>query len=353
MPVTPHTTHTHRRASARRSPEPTVLLAASPGGHLDLLRSAPDAFRGARRVWVTSPGPAVEHLRSGGDASADDVVELVPLVGRSPVRTVRNAARSLRALRRHRPQLIVTSGASPAIPVAVLGRLLGIPVVFVETMARVDSPSESGRVLSRLADEVAVQWPEMAEVYPGARVCRPALLQDVPAGLSGTGQGTFVALGTHDGGFDRLLRAADDAAGRGLLPRPVRAQTGATAYEPRHFDETRDWFPPEELRAAVDDAEMLVCHAGAGIISGGLRAGLRPMVMPRRAHHGEHFDDHQLQIARQLGRLGAVVPVHDAIDQGDVDRALADQELRMPGAELPTVSDLLRSHVLRHTGAAA
>lgn len=342
MLVNPHTTHKRGR------PTPTVLLAASPGGHLDLLRGALDAYCGAKRVWVTSPGPVVEHLRATGDA-----VELVPLVGRSPARTLHNGARSLRALRRHRPQLIITSGASPAIPVALLGRLLRIPVVFVETMARVDTPSESGRVLSRLADEVAVQWPQMAEVYPGARVCRPALLQDVPDALSTTGQGTFVALGTHDGGFDRLLRAADEAAGEGLLPRPVRAQTGATAYEPRHFDESRAWFPPEGLRAAVDDAAVLVCHAGAGIIAGGLRAGLRPVVMPRRAHHGEHFDDHQLEIAGQLGRLGAVVPVHESIDPIDVERALDDGELRMPGSDLPTVSALLRSQVLRHTGAIA
>ncbi|MEV4423128.1 glycosyltransferase [Patulibacter sp. NPDC049589] len=348
MSVPPHTTH-HNDVRRAHQQAPCVLLAASPGGHLDLLRSARDAaFGGTRRVWVTAPGPAVEPLRATGDA-----VELVPLVGRDPVRVVRNAARSLRALRRHRPQLIVTSGASPAIPVALLGRLLRIPVVFVETMARVDSPSASGRVLSRLAVAVAVQWPGMAAVYPGARVCRPALLEDVPERRADGGHGTFVALGTHAGGFDRLLRAADEAAAAGLLPRPVRAQTGATAYEPRHFDEARPWLAPDELRGAVDDAELLICHAGAGIISGGLRAGLRPVVMPRLSRHGEHFDDHQLEIAGQLGDLRAVVPVDGAIERDHVAAALADGDLRMPGAGLPSVSALLRTHVLRHTGVPA
>jgi UDP-N-acetylglucosamine--N-acetylmuramyl-(pentapeptide) pyrophosphoryl-undecaprenol N-acetylglucosamine transferase len=343
MPV-----NTHMSPTTKAPGVPTVMLAASPGGHLDLLRSARGAFAGTHCVWVTSPGPGVQPLREAGD-----VVEVVPLVGRSPVRTMRNAARSLRALRRHRPRLIVTSGASPALPVAVLGRLLRVPVVFVETMARVDTPSESGRVLSRLADEVAVQWPTMTAVYPGALVCRPALLEDVPDRRSGAGRGTFVALGTHDGGFDRLLRAADDAAARGLLPRPVRGQVGASDYRPEHFDEVTPFLTPAELEGALDDAQVVVCHAGAGIISGGLRAGVRPLVMPRLARHGEHFDDHQLQITDQLAEIGAVVPVDDEIRPRDVEAALADAELRMPGADLPSVSDLLRRHVLQHTGVPA
>lgn len=59
-------------------------------------------------------------------------------------------------------------------------------------------------------------------------------------------------------------------------------------------------------------AELLVCHAGAGTILDALRAGTPIVVMARRPERGEIVDGHQLELAETLSRLGAVRAVEDA-----------------------------------------
>ena len=79
---------------------------------------------------------------------------------------------------------------------------------------------------------------------------------------------------------------------------------------------------------------MFVCHAGVGSIVLARRFGHRPVVVPRRHHLGEHVDDHQLSLARRLGRAGVVTVLEDTDALGAVVEARV-----APGA-VPT-GDLL------------
>jgi UDP-N-acetylglucosamine:LPS N-acetylglucosamine transferase len=63
---------------------------------------------------------------------------------------------------------IVTTGAGVAVPFAVVGRLLGINVVYIESMARVTSPSLTGRMVYLFANTFIVQWPELQKVFKRA-----------------------------------------------------------------------------------------------------------------------------------------------------------------------------------------
>ena len=311
------------RASAQA---PRVHLAASLGGHLELLVQLRDAFDRHRPIWVTAAAAGADPLREAGDTVLD-----LPRFNRSrPWTAIKNAAASLAMVLRERPDVIVVSGAGSVVAFCVFARLLGARVVFVETTARVTSPSTSGRVLSRIASTVLVQWPEMAQVYRNAVVCRPALWEEVSENgtlvehVNGNGtrprNGTFVAVGTHRHQFDRLLEMADRAVATGVLPTPAVAQSGNCRYSPRHL-EARQWMSQEELAAAIESAELVICHAGSGIISAALRAGHKPLVLPRRASHSEHVDDHQVQIVRKLASLGVIVPVDEEISQAHVAAA--------------------------------
>lgn len=83
-------------------------------------------------------------------------------------RTLACARRSWSALRRARPQAVISSGPGMAVPVCLLAKLTGIPVIFVETGSRVRRLSLSGRIVYRFADLFFVQWPELAARYPRA-----------------------------------------------------------------------------------------------------------------------------------------------------------------------------------------
>jgi UDP-N-acetylglucosamine transferase subunit ALG13 len=60
------------------------------------------------------------------------------------------------------------------------------------------------------------------------------------------------------------------------------------------------FLAPERFRALIQAANAVVCPGGPGAIMETRAAGLRPIVVPRRADLGEHVDDHQLAFSRFL-----------------------------------------------------
>lgn len=330
--------------SARPEKRPRIHLVASLGGHLELLVGLDECFEGYDRVWVTAAGDGAASLIARGDR-----VCAVPRLSRArPWTAIGNVTRSFMLAMRERPERVVTVGAGSVVAFSTFARLLGARTTFVETTARVTSPSASGRVLARLASSVIVQWPEMARVYPRAVVCRPALWEDVEEPSRRERSGTFVAVGTHRHQFDRLLEVVDHAVEAKVLPQPVVAQGGTCRYRPKNFD-VRAYMSREELTDAIDGAEYVVCHAGSGIISAALRRGHMPLVMPRLARHHEHVDNHQVQIVEKLGSLGLIVPLGDQISAREVAKAEGGVGRPASNGE-PSVREMLSLELESHAG---
>jgi UDP-N-acetylglucosamine--N-acetylmuramyl-(pentapeptide) pyrophosphoryl-undecaprenol N-acetylglucosamine transferase len=63
----------------------------------------------------------------------------------------------------------------------------------------------------------------------------------------------------------------------------------------------------EDLASAMGRADLVVAHAGVGSALAAVQAGHAPLLIPRRKHYGEHIDDHQVQIARELVHRGIAV----------------------------------------------
>jgi beta-1,4-N-acetylglucosaminyltransferase len=78
-----------------------------------------------------------------------------------------NLWEAFRILRRERPQVILSTGAGPAVPFALVGRLLfSTKVVFVETLTSVRRPSLTGRIMYRLAHRFFYQWKGLERFFP-------------------------------------------------------------------------------------------------------------------------------------------------------------------------------------------
>jgi UDP-N-acetylglucosamine transferase subunit ALG13 len=93
---------------------------------------------------------------------------------------------------------------------------------------------------------------------------------------------------------------------------------------------TRPQVPSSELQDAMRDADVVVAHAGTGVALAALEAGKWPVLVPRRAAFGEHVDDHQTGIARELGGRGlAVVREADQIVLDDLVAATAKRVTRV------------------------
>jgi len=72
------------------------------------------------------------------------------------------------------------------------------------------------------------------------------------------------------------------------------------------------YLPRAELLERVRAADAVISHAGVGAVLDAVQAGRRPLVMPRLKRHGEHVNDHQLQLATALARDGLVRVVESA-----------------------------------------
>jgi beta-1,4-N-acetylglucosaminyltransferase len=150
-------------ADAQTASPCKVLLVASNGGHLLQLLQLADLWPQERRHWVTfQKSDAVSLLAS------ERVTWAYHPTNRNLPNLIRNFGLALRMVRRRRVQAIVTTGAGVAVPFVIVGRLLGVNVVYIESMARITSPSLTGRLVYPFADTFIVQWPGLQRYFKRA-----------------------------------------------------------------------------------------------------------------------------------------------------------------------------------------
>jgi UDP-N-acetylglucosamine transferase subunit ALG13 len=113
--------------------------------------------------------------------------------------------------------------------------------------------------------------------------------------------------------FDRLVHAVDQWAitqQRG----DVFAQIGKSENPPSHI-QWQSFLSPPDFQAKAREAEVIVAHAGMGSILTALEFGKPIVVMPRRAHLGEHRNDHQWATVNHLNKdVGVTI----AADEGEL-----------------------------------
>lgn len=134
-----------------------MLLVCSPGGHLQQMLALEAAWQGAERAWATLPGADVSSL-----LAEEDVTLGHGPTNRSLKNLVLNLSLAWKVLRRRRPDAILSTGAGLAVPFFLVGKLLRIRLVYVESVTRSESISLSGRLVYPLADRFFVQWPAAA-----------------------------------------------------------------------------------------------------------------------------------------------------------------------------------------------
>lgn len=79
-----------------------------------------------------------------------------------------NSIKSLRIILKEHPEFIITTGVLAMIPLCLLVKLTGGKLIYIESFAKVNSATETGKFLYRFADQFYVQWESMKEVYPNA-----------------------------------------------------------------------------------------------------------------------------------------------------------------------------------------
>ena len=69
---------------------------------------------------------------------------------------------------KEKPDIIISTGALATIPMCIVAKLFRKKIVFIESFAKVNSPTLTGKLLYKFADKFFVQWESMKEFYPNA-----------------------------------------------------------------------------------------------------------------------------------------------------------------------------------------
>lgn len=293
----------------------TTLLVASTGGHLKELHHLRGRLAGVEGPyrWVTFDTPQSRSLL------AAEAVEFVPFVGgRDPLNVARNLAPAHAALRGGGVDTVISTGSAVALPFFALARARRIRCHFIESAARIDGPSLTGRLIGTIQGVHRYSqhrgWERRGWRFGGSVFdsFAPGAGRD---GHRGALAKVVVTLGTYRGyPFRRLVRRLLE-----ILPPEAEVlwQTGDTDVSGLGIA-GHEAIPERDLSEAMREADVVVAHAGVGTALAAFEVGKRPLLVPRRFALGEHVDDHQPQIAGELGERGLSVSV-DADELGFED----------------------------------
>lgn len=120
----------------------------------------------------------------------------------------------------------------------------------------------------------------------------------------------FVTVGNSIKGveFYRLINKIDHIAGE--LEEEVVAQIGFIDNYPKNIK----WFAYLsfiEVLSYFERASMIIGHGGVGTVINAITYKKPLIIVPRSSTYGEHFDDHQLELAAQLQELESIFVVDD------------------------------------------
>lgn len=65
-----------------------------------------------------------------------------------------------------KPRVIITTGSHTAFPMCILGKLMGIKIVYILSYARVNSKAKTANLIYPFADLFLVQWESAQKLYP-------------------------------------------------------------------------------------------------------------------------------------------------------------------------------------------
>lgn len=144
---------------------PTVLAVASAGGHLVQLLRLMASWEECQTVIVTTDDTYKTEVEMVAltQGQIPPLFEVVSDANRwQKFRLIRATLDIVMVLLRHRPDVVITTGAAPGYIALRLGSLIGARTVWIDSIANSDELSLSGQMAGKHADLWLTQWAHLA-----------------------------------------------------------------------------------------------------------------------------------------------------------------------------------------------
>jgi UDP-N-acetylglucosamine--N-acetylmuramyl-(pentapeptide) pyrophosphoryl-undecaprenol N-acetylglucosamine transferase len=296
-----------------------MIMAGGTGGHVFPALAVADYLRARdwRVVWLGAPtGMEATLVPSRGYEMAP--VRFSGLRGKGifakfllPLNLLVAFWQSLRAIRAHRPDVVLGMGGYIAFPGGMMAVLVGRPLAIHEQNS---VAGLANRVLAKVADRTLVAFPD---VLPKSRHAgnpvREEIARILPPAERFAGRSGPLRLLVVGGSLG--ARALNDIVPQALalLPhdrRPqVTHQSGAKQLDALRESYARAGVTAnlvafiDDMAAAYAEADLIVCRAGATTVAELAAAGAAAILVP----FPFAVDDHQTTNARYLSDPGAAI----------------------------------------------
>ena len=137
-----------------------ICFVGSSGGHLTHLYMLKPFWSGKKRFWCTFDKEDARSVLEG-----EKIYPVYYPSNRSLKALLINTYRAFRILKKEKPDLIISTGAAPAIPFFWIGKFMGAKTIYIEVFDRINRPTIAGKVCYPVTDRFIVEWEEMKKVY--------------------------------------------------------------------------------------------------------------------------------------------------------------------------------------------
>lgn len=123
----------------------------------------------------------------------------------------------------------------------------------------------------------------------------------------------LVTLGTQKEQFTRLLDYIENSN----IKEEIVVQAGHTKYISNKM-KIFDFIPYEKMDEYINQASVVITHAGTGSVLMPLKKGKKVIICSRLKKYGEHVDDHQKQLAEIFKDEGYVLELDEVNSLDDL-----------------------------------
>lgn len=155
-----------------------ICLECSDGGHLDEMMALLDAFEDHEFFFVTFTTPTTMgldkiaktiHIRNFSSITDPAKLPNILFWLYTVFYLLIMVPTCLKILFYESPDVILSTGGGITIPLSYLAKIKGLKIIYLESVARTESPSLTGRVVYPVADLFLVQWKSLLGRYKKAK----------------------------------------------------------------------------------------------------------------------------------------------------------------------------------------
>lgn len=140
-----------------------ICIAASAGGHLAEVLQLSEVWKDKEHFFISD-----KRINAISLSKKEKVYFILP-TRRNYFKFIVSFMQSLYIILKERPSVIISTGAEIGYPALLVGHYLGIKTIYIETLARVNSPSLCGKLIYNKCNYFYVQWESSLKFFPKAK----------------------------------------------------------------------------------------------------------------------------------------------------------------------------------------